>query len=144
LPRLPLTANGKLDRKALPAPDAAPGGANEYLAPRTPVGRGLAAMSAAVLRGERVGVDVNFFELGGDSILTLQVVSKASRAGLRVAPRQLFDHPTVARLAAALDGGAGTVAAEQGPVTGPLGPTPGAAWLLPPGLEEPWHFHQAL
>ncbi|HXO43037.1 MAG TPA: amino acid adenylation domain-containing protein, partial [Thermoanaerobaculia bacterium] len=75
LPRLPLTANGKLDRKALPAPDAAPGGANEYLPPRTPVERELAAIWAAVLRVERVGVDENFFELGGDSILTLQVVS---------------------------------------------------------------------
>jgi amino acid adenylation domain-containing protein/thioester reductase-like protein/non-ribosomal peptide synthase protein (TIGR01720 family) len=143
LPRLPLTANGKLDRKALPAPDAAPG-ANEYVPPRTPVERELAAIWAAVLRVERVGVDENFFELGGDSILTLQVVSKASRAGLRVAPRQLFDHPTVARLAAALDGGAETVAAEQGPVTGPLGPTPAAAWFFAQELEEPWHFNQSL
>ncbi|HEY6323871.1 MAG TPA: condensation domain-containing protein, partial [Thermoanaerobaculia bacterium] len=143
LPRLPLTANGKLDRKALPAPGAAPG-ANEYVPPRTPVERELAAIWAAVLRVERVGVDESFFELGGDSILTLQVVSKASRAGLRVAPRQLFDHPTVARLAAALDGGAGMVAAEQGPVTGPLGPTPAAAWFFAQELEEPWHFNQSL
>jgi len=143
LPHLPLTANGKLDRKALPAPDAAPG-ANEYVPPRTPAERELAAIWAAVLRVERVGVDENFFELGGDSILTLQVVSRASRAGLRVAPRQLFDHPTVARLAAALDGGAGTVAAEQGPVTGPLGPTPAAAWFFAQELEEPWHFNQSL
>ncbi len=143
LPRLPLTANGKLDRKALPAPDAAPG-ANDYVPPRTPVERELAAIWAAVLRVERVGVDESFFELGGDSILTLQVVSRASRAGLRVAPRQLFDHPTVARLAAALDGGAATVAAEQGPVTGPLGPTPAAAWFFAQELEEPWHFNQSL
>ena len=143
LPRLPLTANGKLDRKALPAPDAAPG-AGEYVPPRTAVERELAAIWAAVLRVERVGVEENFFELGGDSILTLQVVSKASRAGLRVAPRQLFDHPTVARLAAALAAGAETVAAEQGPVTGPLGPTPAAAWFFAQQLAEPWHFNQSL
>jgi len=126
LPRLPLTPNGKLDRKALPAPDAA-AGEGDYVPPRTPVEQELAAIWSAVLRRERVGVDENFFELGGDSILTLQVVSRASRAGLRVAPRQLFDHPTVARLAAALVAGAEVAAGEQGPVAGPLGPAPADA-----------------
>jgi amino acid adenylation domain-containing protein/thioester reductase-like protein/non-ribosomal peptide synthase protein (TIGR01720 family) len=143
LPRLPLTANGKLDRKALPAPDAAPG-AGEYVPPRTPVERELAAIWAAVLRVERVGVDENFFELGGDSILTLQVVSKASRAGLRVAPRQLFDHPTVARLAAAVNTESAALESEQGPVVGDLVPTPAAEWFFAQELEEPWHFNQSL
>jgi amino acid adenylation domain-containing protein/thioester reductase-like protein/non-ribosomal peptide synthase protein (TIGR01720 family) len=149
LQRLPLTPNGKLDRKALPAPEAAVG-EGEYLPPRTPVERELAAIWSAVLKVERVGVDENFFELGGDSILSLQVVSRAGRAGLRLAPRQLFDHPTVGELAAVLDGGgdgagAGAAAAEeQGPASGPLPPTPAARWFFARRLEEPWHFNQSV
>ncbi|HEV2150425.1 MAG TPA: non-ribosomal peptide synthetase, partial [Longimicrobiaceae bacterium] len=104
LGELPVTPGGKLDRRALPAPGAesaqAPDG---YVAPRTPVEELLAGIWAGVLGRERVGVQDGFFELGGDSILAVQVVSRARQAGLALQPQQLFQHPNVARLAAALD-----------------------------------------
>ena len=99
LDALPLSPNGKVDRRALPAPGWS--GAGEYVAPRTPAEAALAGLFAEVLRVERVGATDGFFALGGDSILSLQVVARAHRAGLRLTPRQVFEHPTVRELAAA-------------------------------------------
>ncbi|HEX9939834.1 MAG TPA: amino acid adenylation domain-containing protein, partial [Longimicrobium sp.] len=116
LDALPLTRNGKVDRRALPEPDAAAAAGDEYVAPRTPVEETLARVWSEVLRVERVGVHDDFFALGGDSILSLQVIARAAKEGVRVTPRQVFEHPTVAGLAA-VAGGAGAEA-EQGLVTG--------------------------
>ncbi|HEV7453554.1 MAG TPA: amino acid adenylation domain-containing protein, partial [Pseudonocardiaceae bacterium] len=76
LDALPLNASGKLDRRALPAPDQLTEPASEYIAPRTPTEHALAEVWAEVLGLERVGVTDNFFELGGDSILSIQVMSR--------------------------------------------------------------------
>ena len=97
LERLPLTANGKLDRRALPAPDLTPTLVRQ---PRTSQEHILCALFAEVLGLERVGIDDSFFALGGDSILSIQLVSRARRAGLVITPRAVFQHQTVARLAA--------------------------------------------
>ncbi|MGC7102170.1 amino acid adenylation domain-containing protein, partial [Amycolatopsis lurida] len=97
LDALPLTANGKVDRKALPAPTM--GGATEYTAPRGEIETVIAGLWADVLGVDRVGVHDNFFDLGGDSILSIQVVSRMRGAGLDASARALFDHPTVAGLA---------------------------------------------
>ncbi|MFE2945413.1 condensation domain-containing protein, partial [Streptomyces sp. NPDC059255] len=98
LDALPLTVNGKVDRRALPEPFFEAG--DEYVAPRTETERTLAAVWAEVLGVERVGVEDDFFELGGDSISSLKVVSRIRAAlGAGLSPRALFDHPTVARLA---------------------------------------------
>src|SRR5205814_7659861 len=94
LDRLPLTPNGKVDRAALPLPDVRP--ADGAVAPRTPAEAALAAIWADVLRVETVGIHDNFFELGGDSIRAIQVVARASRAGLKLTPKQLFLHQTIA------------------------------------------------
>ncbi|WP_431509836.1 non-ribosomal peptide synthase/polyketide synthase [Variovorax sp. DAIF25] len=94
---LPLNANGKVDRKALPEPERA--GTQAYEAPRGETEEALAAVWAQVLGVERVGRGDNFFELGGDSILSLQIVTRAQRVGLGLTPRQLFERQTVARLA---------------------------------------------
>src|SRR4029077_2069690 len=99
LDRLPLTANGKLDRRALPTPDLRPTG--EQRGPRTPQEEMLCALFAEVLGLERVGIDDNFFALGGDSIMSIQLVSRARQAGLLITPRAVFEHQTVAALAAA-------------------------------------------
>lgn len=99
LETLPLTASGKVDRRALPAPEfQLP--ENNYLAPRTPVEEVLCDIWAKLLRVEQVGVNDNFFELGGDSILSIQVSVRAREAGLQLVPKNLFEHPTVASLAA--------------------------------------------
>ncbi len=100
LDALPLTPNGKVDRRALPAPEGArPDLAAAYMAPRTPAEETLTAIWAQVLGVAQVGVHDNFFELGGDSIISIQVIAQAVQAGLRLAPKDLFLHPTVAELA---------------------------------------------
>ncbi|WP_166677027.1 non-ribosomal peptide synthetase, partial [Paraburkholderia caballeronis] len=97
LDALPLNPNGKVDRRALPAPDAV---AREYEAPAGDVETALARIWQQVLGVEQVGRHDNFFELGGDSILSLKVVERTARAGFALAPRDLFEQQTVAALAA--------------------------------------------
>ena len=94
---LPLTANGKLDKRALPAPEYQD--VDRYRAPASAVEEILAGIYAQVLGLERVGVDDSFFELGGDSILSMQVVARARAAGVLCRPRDVFVEQTVARLA---------------------------------------------
>ncbi|MCO2673315.1 amino acid adenylation domain-containing protein, partial [Pseudomonas aeruginosa] len=89
LERMPLSPNGKLDRKALPAPEVSVAQAG-YSAPRNAVERTLAEIWQDLLGVERVGLDDNFFALGGDSIVSIQVVSRARQAGLQLSPRDLF------------------------------------------------------
>lgn len=120
---LPLTENGKLDRTALPEPGAPGARAWVPTPPRTPAEAVLARIWADVLGLVHVGVHDDFFELGGDSIAGIRVVSRARAAGLRLTPAQVFEHPTVAALAAA-EGTAPPVAPEQGLVTGDLPLTP--------------------
>jgi amino acid adenylation domain-containing protein len=104
LASLPLTANGKLDRDALPPPEAArPDLADGYVAPRTPTEAKLADIWARVLGIEDVGVHDNFFDLGGDSILGMQVVARARQAGLEISASHLFQHDTIAELAPLVD-----------------------------------------
>jgi len=146
LDALPLTANGKVDRQALPAPDSArPDLEEDLVAPRTPAERRLAAIWSEVLGVERIGVHDNFFALGGDSILSIQVIARAQQAGLRLTPRQLFQHQTVAELAAAaLEEEAPDERAEQGPVTGPVPLTPIQRWLFAQELDDLQHWNLAV
>ena len=140
LPALPLTANGKLDRRALPAPERT--GA-EYAAPRRREEEVLARVWQEVLGIERVGIHDNFFELGGDSILSIQIIARAARFGLRFTPKQVFQHQTVAALIAVAGEGDG-IAAEQGEVTGavPLTPIQLRFFAHPPA--DPAFYNQAL
>jgi len=99
LAALPLTANGKLDRKALPAPDGEAYAARVYAAPEGPVEEALAAIWAEVLGLERVGRNDHFFELGGHSLLAVRVLERMRRAGLEADARSLFATPTLKDLA---------------------------------------------
>ncbi|GAB1715820.1 MAG: non-ribosomal peptide synthetase [Nitrobacter sp.] len=114
---LPLTPNGKLDRKALPEPDVVTA---DYVAPRNEAEATLAAIWQAVLGVERVGVSDNFFVLGGDSILSLQIIARARRTGLKLTPKQLFERQTVEGLAAVVEVEATTSAVERDAVSGPM------------------------
>ena len=132
LERLPRTSNGKLDRRALPAPDLAPTGG--YRAPRTPHEQILCGLFAEVLGLERVGIDDGFFALGGDSIMWIRLVSRARQAGLIITPRVVFQHQTVAALAAAASPLEAAAAATVPDVaTGAVPPTPIMRWLLERG-----------
>jgi amino acid adenylation domain-containing protein/non-ribosomal peptide synthase protein (TIGR01720 family) len=141
LDRLPLTANGKLDRRALPAPDHSRAG-NVYVAPRNHVEEVLANIWRSVLAVERVGVHDNFFDLGGDSILSIQIIARANQAGLGLTPRQLFQHQTVSELAAVA--GVVTTSAEQGTVTGAFPLTPVQARFFEINQPDLHHYNQAM
>ncbi|GGP32536.1 hypothetical protein GCM10010501_75190 [Streptomyces libani subsp. rufus] len=95
---VPTTAHGKLDRDALQAPDFAPSEGSRT--PRTPLEELLCRLFADVLQLEEVGIDDGFFELGGDSITSIKLVTAAREAGLDISPRDVFTHKTVAELAA--------------------------------------------
>ncbi|MFC1431719.1 non-ribosomal peptide synthase/polyketide synthase [Streptacidiphilus sp. N1-3] len=142
VPELPLTANGKVNRRRLPVPDWSAAGDSAYRAPGTEAERLLAAIWAELLGADRVGIDDNFFMLGGDSILSIQVVSRARAAGLALTPRDLFRRPTVAALAAG-SGTAGSVAGT-GPVGGEVGLTPVQHWFLDPRPARAGFFNQSV
>ncbi|OBH43765.1 non-ribosomal peptide synthetase [Mycobacterium sp. E183] len=125
LDALPTTVNGKLDTRALPAPDYQ--ASESYRAPSDAIEEILAGIFAEVLRLDRVGVDDAFFDLGGDSISSMQVVARARAAGVICRPRDIFVEQTVARLArvAQISDGIGPLDAGIGPVI----PTPIMRWL---------------
>ena len=141
LERLPLTANGKVDRKGLPTPAApkATGGA----APQGELEQKLASIWAEVLKLEQVGRDDNFFTLGGDSILTLQIVARARKAGIRFSPRHLMEKQTIAALAAVAQAAApATAAAPSAPAA--FEPTPVQRWFFDQPMPERHHWNQSV
>ncbi len=119
LDNLPLTRNGKVDHAALPDPDASRAASlPEFVAPRTAEEQILAGVWAKTLKLERVGIDDNYFALGGDSIRSIQVVALSRERGLLFALHQLFQNPTVRRLAEALH--SEQVDSAKSPVTAPF------------------------
>lgn len=143
LKALPLTTNGKVDTKALPAPEQVRAESGTFVAPSTPTEKLLADIWTQVLRVEKVGIHDNFFELGGDSILSIQIIAKANQAGLQLMPKQMFDNQTIAKLAT-VAGTVRTIQAEQGLVTGEVLLTPIQHWFFEQSQPEPHHYNQAI
>jgi amino acid adenylation domain-containing protein/non-ribosomal peptide synthase protein (TIGR01720 family) len=144
LATIPRTASGKVDRERLVVPD----GLQHVQAPleQRPLSHAesvLADVWKQVLGTTRVGPQDNFFELGGDSILSIQVVARAARGGLRITPAMLFQHPTLAQLASVAESSAG-VPQEEGPMTGPVPLGPIQRWFFRQDLPERHHWNQAL
>ena len=103
LDRFPLTPNGKVDRKALPAPGDTPVDAGrEIVAPKSETEQRLVEIWRQVLGLREIGISDDIFELGGDSILIFQITTRATRAGLALTPAQVFRHRTIAAIAADL------------------------------------------
>lgn len=103
LPELPITPHGKIDRDALSGlHSTVEKSGNGFISPRNPIEEKLAAIWADSLGVEKVGIHDNFFEIGGDSLRSIQVISKANQSGLRLSARQLFQYQSIARLAEAL------------------------------------------
>ena len=144
LDRLPLTPNGKVNRSALPPPDySRPEDEGPFVTPRNQIEEMLAKIWAGVLGVERIGIHDNFFELGGDSILSIQIIARANHAGLRLSPRQLFQHQSIAELAL-VAGTTASVQAEQGVVTGIVPLTPVQSRFFEQNQPEPRHYNQAM
>ncbi|MCM3338071.1 amino acid adenylation domain-containing protein [Paenibacillus sp. MER TA 81-3] len=142
LDAFPLTPNGKVDRKALPEPDLTLE-SEIYVAPRSETEQQFAQIWSDVLGIEPIGIHDNYFSLGGDSILSIQIVSRAKKQGLHITPKQLFAHPTIAELAQAAVK-APTAAAAQGIVEGAVTLTPIQRWFFEQELMAPLHFNQGM
>ena len=142
--RIPLLPNGKTDRAALPDPETAtaggPRGETGAIEPRQQL---LAAIWADVLGVESVGPDDNFFDLGGDSIISLQIVARARRAGIELRPRDVFDHQTVREIVeVAASPAPATI--ETGPVSGEVPLTPIQHWFFEQEFVEWNHWNQSM
>lgn len=132
LPSLPLTRNGKIDRRALPAPEREPA-RTVFVPPAGPLEQALASLFCSVLRLPRMGRHDDFFALGGDSLLAVRAVMRAQQAGIILSVSQLFRAPTLALLSAVLSGSANTTLAmliKSGPAPGAVVLIPGAGGVL--------------
>ncbi len=144
LASLPLLSSGKVDRRALPAPVIEREAERTSEGPRTANEATLLGIWRETLGVETIGVHDNFFDLGGDSILSIQIVSRARQAGLELTPRLLFEHQTIAALAAVATAAAAPLAtaiASSAEAVESAPATPVQAWFLEQELAEPNHFN---
>ncbi|MEM8830872.1 MAG: amino acid adenylation domain-containing protein [Cyanobacteria bacterium P01_G01_bin.19] len=142
LDRFPLTANGKIDKAALPIPNLEVR-ETEIVEPRTEKERILVKIWREVLNLEKIGIADNFFDLGGDSILSIQIIARARQAGLTLTPKQLFQYQTIAELAAIAEESK-PIVAEQDLVIGKVPLTPIQHWFFERDLVNFSHYNQAV
>jgi non-ribosomal peptide synthase protein (TIGR01720 family) len=143
LDKLPLSSNGKVDRRALPEPERVQQDESSLVAPGNWKEQALVDIWSKVLGLEQIGINDNFFELGGDSILSIRVAAQASEAGLRLTPDQIFQYRTIAELSCVIDT-TEVVQAEQGIITGNVPLTPIQHWFFEHDFTNPEHWNQAL
>ncbi|QBD77253.1 amino acid adenylation domain-containing protein [Ktedonosporobacter rubrisoli] len=145
LEKMPLTANGKVDRHALPLPDPDGNKAStrSFVAPRTASEQQLTTIWSEVLHKEHIGIHDNYFSLGGDSILSIMIIARARRAGLYLTAKDMLQFQTIAELAPRIKREI-VSEAEQGLVNGPVPLTPIQHWLFEQNLPEVQHHNQSL
>ena len=142
LEKCPLTANGKVDFDALPEPNINHSRSVKFVPPQSSDEKALATIWQEVLNCERVSVHDNFFEIGGDSILSIQVVSRAREAGISISPKEIFQFQTLAQLAQSVDKSLPALAPQE-LITGSVPLMPIQHWFLEErGWSEPHHFNQ--
>uniref|UniRef100_UPI000FDAE023 non-ribosomal peptide synthetase n=1 Tax=Paenibacillus kobensis TaxID=59841 RepID=UPI000FDAE023 len=142
LQAMPLSPNGKLHRKALPEPETILPGASANIAPRTPEEKVLVSICSSVLGNPNIGVQDHFFELGGDSIKILQVISKLVQAGYKLEMRDAFAYPSLEQMSRRLKPMAR--AADQRQSVGEVIPTPVIAKFMEGAAEPLRHFNQSV
>lgn len=140
---LPLSPNGKVDRRALAARRIDPQPAEHFAAAQTAIESTLVGIWQDVLRVAQVGIHDNFFELGGDSIISIQLVSRARKAGLHITAKQVFQKRTIAELALVATSDAGPAQPAQSLVTGEVALTPIQRWFFAEKPANPHHFNQS-
>ncbi|NOR69056.1 MAG: amino acid adenylation domain-containing protein, partial [Methylomarinum sp.] len=141
LDAMPLNANGKLERKALPKPEYEPQEYSNYIEPNNVIECELVRIWSGLLAIDKIGVNDNFFDLGGDSILSIQFVTQAQRAGFFFTPKQIFEHQTIKALAAVASQQQ-NLSAEQGMVTGNVPLSPIQHWFFEVNQINPHHWNQ--
>jgi non-ribosomal peptide synthase protein (TIGR01720 family) len=144
LEKIPLTLNGKVDYKALPDVDSINRQTLNYQAPVTQVEQSLCAIWQGALRIDEIGVNDNFFTLGGDSIIAIQVVTKARNAGLTLTVKALFEYKTISKLAPYIGTADEQSLAPQQPVEGVLPLLPISHYFFAMELPEQHHFNQSV
>ncbi|NEU28318.1 non-ribosomal peptide synthetase, partial [Paenibacillus polymyxa] len=142
LEQMPLTPNGKIDRKALPAPEGSLQSGADYVAPRTALEQTLASIWQGVLGAKSVGILDNFFDLGGDSIKAIQVSSRLLQAGYKLDMKDLFQYPSISLLSGHVHNVSRT--ADQGEVSGNVKLTPIQQWFFELSSAEPHYFNQSV
>jgi amino acid adenylation domain-containing protein/non-ribosomal peptide synthase protein (TIGR01720 family) len=140
---LPITPNGKVDRRALPVPELESDESTGFVSPHTHTQEVLAKIWQEVLLLKQVGIHDNFFELGGDSIISMQIIARANQSGLKLTPKQIFQHQTIAELAT-VAATINSVQSQQGLVTGFIPLTPILHWFFEQNLPELHHFNQSI
>ncbi len=142
--QFPLTQNGKVNKRALPEPTAEATPQAHYVPARSEKERILVEIWEQVLKADTVGVHDNFFELGGDSILSIQIISRAKRAGLHITAKQIFEFQTIGELAEAATELSQYVLTEQGMLTGESGLLPIQQWFFERLPADAHHFNQSV
>ncbi|MGG1022205.1 condensation domain-containing protein, partial [Bacillus paralicheniformis] len=142
LKELPVTANGKVDRRALPQPDVEAQTA-EYKAPLTETEQLLADIWQEVLGIDRIGITDNFFALGGDSIKGIQMASRLQQHGWKLEMKDLFQHPTIGELSAYVQA-ADDQPIDQNPVEGEVTLTPIQRWFFERRFTNEHHWNQSV
>jgi len=143
LDKIPYTPNGKVDKNSLPAPDDKLISGGDYKEPLKPVEIILSNIWKDVLKIEKAGINDNFFELGGDSIISIQIISRANREGIKISPRQMFQHQTIAELSAVVTQKTAK-AVDQNPVTGFVPNTPVQQRFFNHDLKNPSLFNHSI
>jgi len=146
LDELPLTSNGKVDRKQLPNPKGHSFDlSSNYEAPDTELEKSLVEVWSAVLNIEQVGIHDNFFDLGGDSILSIQIISRLNQKGINLEPKQIFQYQTISQLAGQLkEGSANKNTYSQESVSGSVLLTPVQQWFFQQDFSQPGHWNHAV
>ncbi|MEC2307910.1 non-ribosomal peptide synthase/polyketide synthase [Bacillus atrophaeus] len=142
LEKMPLTSNGKINRQGLPAPDLRLQDRAEYKAPRTKVEEILVSTWESVLGAENVGILDNFFDLGGDSIKSIQVSSRLNQQGYKMEIKHLFQYATIAELSPHIE--QNLRIPDQGEVKGKVSLTPIQHWFFDQTTIDPHYYNQAV
>ncbi|WP_459209685.1 amino acid adenylation domain-containing protein [Aquimarina rhabdastrellae] len=143
LEEFPITANGKVDRRALPEPTIEALSEENYVAPSTEIEEKLVAVYEGLLGIEKVSVTANFFELGGDSIKAIQVVSRAKAAGVLITVKDIFTYQTIRELAQHTKADL-IIQKEEGILSGTAGLLPIQQWFFEQELEAVSHYNQSV
>ena len=141
LENIPLTPNGKIDKRALPEPAMTRGGGTEYVPPRNETEERLAEAWQAVLGIRQVSIHDNFFHLGGDSIKAIQVISRLGRHQIKLEMKQLFQYPRISELSRQVR--RSEKAADNAAVQGDVPLTPIQTWFFSSEFADPHHWNQS-